>query len=592
MHFGYTVKLSSNGSTMAIGSKGAHFNDETFGMVRVYDWDGSSWIQKGKDIKGDTVWYSTGERIGLSGDGKTLIIGAPNSSEHDEHAGRVRVFQWDTSGWVQKGKTFYGRSKDDFCGLSVDISADGNIITFSTADSSSVHGDFAGKVFTYKWSENSWLALGEPISGTRYWQFFGWHVSLNENGRMLAILSSKSDTVYTYEWVINQWRPTWNFLTGAPGNGYQHIDLSADGLRMSVGCPTSNRDSAGSVVVYKFAAQRWNPIGNRLVNPLGLNDFGHFTCISLDGETVATRASDDRYAYIFTYKFDGQNYLPFGRTLIDSFRSYGDHPIALNDHGQTISLGNAYDTSQGLYSGSVKVYSYCENSYSSLTEVANCQYTSPSGKQFLESSKFTDTLYSSTGCDSVITIDLTVLYPKLISKGPQNISATTHDNVFFNIISDADHFQWQLDKGTGYTDLADTGNYSGANRDSLIVSDLELSQNNFLFRCVVSDSVCTDTSESAWLKVQHNSGLNFPEWTKELQLFPNPSSKVVNIQCHVENTIVVRITLISFTGQIVLTSDKPNGIGTIDLSTIAPGYYSLHAELSNGYQFIRPLIRN
>ena len=52
---GYSVSLSSNGSIVAIG---AIFNDGTgsnAGHTRVYEWNGSAWIQKGSDIVGESL---------------------------------------------------------------------------------------------------------------------------------------------------------------------------------------------------------------------------------------------------------------------------------------------------------------------------------------------------------------------------------------------------------------------------------------------------------------------------------------------------------------------------------------------------------
>ena len=52
---GYSVSLSADGATMAIG---AYYNDDgggTAGHVRIYDWSDDAWTQRGDDIDGDAA---------------------------------------------------------------------------------------------------------------------------------------------------------------------------------------------------------------------------------------------------------------------------------------------------------------------------------------------------------------------------------------------------------------------------------------------------------------------------------------------------------------------------------------------------------
>jgi hypothetical protein len=82
--FGYRVTLSSDGITLAIGALDAS-------LVQVYQYSGSSWLQLGTDILGVT----TGDRaahVALSGDGKTLAVGASLNDGGGANAGHVRVF--------------------------------------------------------------------------------------------------------------------------------------------------------------------------------------------------------------------------------------------------------------------------------------------------------------------------------------------------------------------------------------------------------------------------------------------------------------------------------------------------------------------
>ena len=45
--------------------------------VRIYDWNGPSWQQRGLDIDGENAGDFTGTSVSLSSDGDTVAIDAP-----------------------------------------------------------------------------------------------------------------------------------------------------------------------------------------------------------------------------------------------------------------------------------------------------------------------------------------------------------------------------------------------------------------------------------------------------------------------------------------------------------------------------------
>ena len=92
---GTSVAMSSDGSRIAIG---ADLNDGTAtssGHVRVYDLVGSTWTQVGTDIDGEELGDVSGYSVSLSADGQTIAIGAPYNDETGLQAGHVRVYNWN-----------------------------------------------------------------------------------------------------------------------------------------------------------------------------------------------------------------------------------------------------------------------------------------------------------------------------------------------------------------------------------------------------------------------------------------------------------------------------------------------------------------
>ena len=92
--FGISVSLSDDGKTLAVG---AYKNDgygENSGHVRVYRMDDSStsWTQVGEDIDGEASVDDSGWSVSLSADGTTVAIGAYGNDDNGDMSGHVRVF--------------------------------------------------------------------------------------------------------------------------------------------------------------------------------------------------------------------------------------------------------------------------------------------------------------------------------------------------------------------------------------------------------------------------------------------------------------------------------------------------------------------
>ena len=89
---GYSVSLSSDGTILAVG---AHGNDDAgggAGHVKVYEYSGGSWSQKGGDIDGEAAIDLSGISVSLSSDGSIVAIGAYLNDGVGTDAGHVRVF--------------------------------------------------------------------------------------------------------------------------------------------------------------------------------------------------------------------------------------------------------------------------------------------------------------------------------------------------------------------------------------------------------------------------------------------------------------------------------------------------------------------
>jgi hypothetical protein len=94
---GFAVSLSSDGTEVAIGAPGNDGTGASAGHVRVYEWNGTAWVQKGNDIDGEAAADRSGYSVSLSSDGTEVAIGAIGNDGTGSNAGHVRVYSITTS---------------------------------------------------------------------------------------------------------------------------------------------------------------------------------------------------------------------------------------------------------------------------------------------------------------------------------------------------------------------------------------------------------------------------------------------------------------------------------------------------------------
>ena len=91
------MSLSSDGTKVAVGEPQNDGNGSNAGHVRVYEWNGSAWTQKGADIDGEAAGDQFGRSVSLSSDGTKVAVGAPANDGNGTNAGHVRVYSISTA---------------------------------------------------------------------------------------------------------------------------------------------------------------------------------------------------------------------------------------------------------------------------------------------------------------------------------------------------------------------------------------------------------------------------------------------------------------------------------------------------------------
>lgn len=90
----------------------------------------------------------------------------------------------------------------------------------------------------------------------------------------------------------------------------------------------------------------------------------------------------------------------------------------------------------------------------------------------------------------------------LIDQQPQNITVCAADTLSFSITAQgATSYQWQVNAGSGFTNISNGGVYSNATAISLTISGALHSMDNYGYRCVATNGFGSDTSDVATLYV-------------------------------------------------------------------------------------------
>jgi len=290
---GFSVSLSSDGTTVAIGAPLNGGNGESSGHVRVYEWNGSAWVQKGGDIDGEVANDKSGHSVSLSADGTEVAIGAPDGGSSG--AGYVRIYQWNGSVWVQKGGDIDGEVANDKLGYSVSLSADGTEVAIGAINHDPTDS-YAGTVRIYQWNGSVWVQVGSDIDGDEVGNKFGHSVSLSADGTEVAIGApdgglSGAGHVRVYEWNGSGWVQKGGDIDGEAQYdlfGYS-VSLSADSSVLAIGAK-SHDNFAGSVRIYKYSNGSWSQVGSDIDGEAANNGSGHSLSLSADGTRVAIGA--------------------------------------------------------------------------------------------------------------------------------------------------------------------------------------------------------------------------------------------------------------------------------------------------------------
>ncbi len=148
---GGSVSLSADGLSVAIGAhNNAGINGAGSGHVRIYKYNGSAWVQAGGDIDGEASGDNSGRSVSLSEDGLAVAIGAyKNDGVNGLDSGHIRIYKYNGTTWIQSGADIDGEGFNNQSGCSVSLSADASSVAIGGQYNNGINGSGSGHVRLY-----------------------------------------------------------------------------------------------------------------------------------------------------------------------------------------------------------------------------------------------------------------------------------------------------------------------------------------------------------------------------------------------------------------------------------------------------------
>jgi len=315
--FGSAVSLSGDGRTIAVGAPLKSNNGIDSGYVRVFRYfnKNETWIQIGADIVGDVTGDEFGISVSLSKDGGTLAVGTLSNDKEGNPSGYVRVFRYEDADWIQVAN-FDGESPSDWFGRSISLSKDGRALAVGAighnGNDSNIYSPFRGQVRVFRDVNNMWKQQGSVIDGESTGDRFGWSVSLSENGQTLAVGARNND--------------------------------GESGVQ------------SGHVRVFRLVEGKWTPMGNGIEGEAAYDRFGMSVSISGDGSVLAAGSrfnsgmgNKTGHVRVFRYTLD-ERWIQIGDDINgeEPFEKFG-RSVSISEDGTTLAVSAGLKESVNIF---------------------------------------------------------------------------------------------------------------------------------------------------------------------------------------------------------------------------------------------------
>ncbi|TXG76443.1 hypothetical protein E6P97_03445 [Patescibacteria group bacterium] len=394
--FGYSVALSTDGKTMAVGEL---YDDRTGGTanagsvhVFVKNATTGAWSFQDRLLPSNGAALGFGISVTLSSNGNTLAVGAHNTAGVGGaiQAGAAYVFTRTGSTWSEQAALQAADGAEyDWYGISTALSADGNTLAVGANGATSAGQSDSGAVYVYTRSGSTWTQQARlNAANASVSRSLGADVVLSADGNTLAVGAESDEgsgitsagAIYVFIRSGSTWSEQVRLDAAADRSTNDRFGrysaISADGNTLAT-CAYLDEElgltDVGSVYVFTRSGSTWSQQARLNAGDAASGDgFGSSVSLSSDGNTLAIGASlddntggtDAGSVYVFTRSgttWSQQTRFQANDAAGNSY--FGSHAVTLSGDGRTIGVGayNARSTS-----GAVYIFDYVKNAWSEV----------------------------------------------------------------------------------------------------------------------------------------------------------------------------------------------------------------------------------
>jgi hypothetical protein len=352
---GCSVAMSADGKTAVAGGWG---DNAANGAIWIFKLVNNLWLPYGPKITlplGGVPGAAMGQAVAISGDGKTILAGAPQ--EGMPAKGAVFVFTLSNDNWIQQGPPLcpLDATNNAMFGYSAALSYDGNTAVVGCFGDDNGRGAFW--IFTRV--GNNWIQQGPKHIAAgdigSAWQ--GCSVDISGDGNTIIAGGYKDNFNIGAAWVFVKNRNLWvqeaklcgNNHIGQSGEGYS-VALSYDGNTAVVGGKNDN-NNLGAAWIFSRKDGFWSDESEKLTciqhNP-GNVFFGQSVDISGDGNTILVGGADggDNFGAVWTFIKDNSTWTQYKKKLTchdNVLASSFGSSVSLSDDGFMAVAGGPSD---------------------------------------------------------------------------------------------------------------------------------------------------------------------------------------------------------------------------------------------------------
>ena len=303
----------------------------------------SAQTQIGQTLTQFELGDSFGASVSMNNDGTRLLTSAArHNTSGVNSSGRVDVYEFDGSNWVQLGQTLTGGTPVEIgqFGRGLDMSGSGNRIAIGNTNSES-------KVYELNAGSQQWEQMGadlefpgNPDSRLRRFRF-----SADENTLVVGGSNAGDDSVYVFQWDGSNWTAVGNPLE-IPAR--DEIAVSADAQTIANVYRVSNAETG--INIYRFDGTDWTLEFNREFTPnvfvsdgMDLSANGNRLVMSYWDENAETGTFE-------TYDRVAGNWQASVTTFSIPFDSW-NNALRLSDNGTIFIYGSGTEQSVGEQGG-------------------------------------------------------------------------------------------------------------------------------------------------------------------------------------------------------------------------------------------------